>query len=134
MAIDQTRANEVLTWMHGGAAPAAISGSRLRLYTASGTATTEGTQVASGGSYVGGNAATTGIALTWSAPSAASQATSAVAQQTNMPAASVSHVEVWSADATPKRVEYGAITGGAKAVSAGDTLSFAAGAITSAFS
>ena len=26
MALDQTRANEILTWMHGGGAPAATTG------------------------------------------------------------------------------------------------------------
>lgn len=134
MAIDQTRANEVLTWMHGGAAPTALNAtSRLRIYTAIGNATTEGTQVATGGGYTGGSTATSGVAITWAAASAGSQATNAVAQITNYPRAeSVAAVEVWDGAATPKRVEFGAITGGAKTMAAGDTLSFASGAITSA--
>jgi hypothetical protein len=133
MTLDQGRANTILTYMHGGAAPAALTGSRLRLYTAVGTATTEGTQVLTGGGYTGGNTTTSGIALTWAAAAAGSQATNAVAQVTNYPRAeSVAAVEVWDGAAAPARVEWGALSGGAKTMAAGDTLSFAAGAITSA--
>ena len=133
MSIDQTRATEVLTWMHGGAAPTALNAtSRLRIYTAIGNATTEGTQVATGGGYTGGNTSTSGVALSWAAASAGSQATNAVAQVTNYPRAeTVTAVEVWDGAATPKRVEFGALTA-SRTMAAGDTLSFASGAITSA--
>ena len=60
MALDATRANEILTWMHGGAAVTVLTGGTFR------------------------------------------------------------------------RIEFGALQGGAKTMAAGDTLSFAAGAITSA--
>lgn len=133
MAIDQTRANEVLTWMHTGSAPTALTaGSRLRIYTAVGNATTEGTQVATGGGYTGGNTSTSGIALTWAAASAGSQATNAIASVTNYPRAeTVTAAEVWDSGATPKRVEWGSLTS-SKTMASGDTLSFASGAITSA--
>lgn len=131
-SLDQTRAGEVLTWMHGGSAPTALnSGSRLRIYTVIGNATTEGTQVATGGGYTGGNTATTGVALSWAAQSAGTQATNAVASITNYPRAeTVAAVEVWDGAASPKRVEWGALTSN-KTMAAGDTLSFASGAITS---
>jgi hypothetical protein len=133
MAIDQTRANEVLTWMHTGAAPTALTaGSRLRIYTAVGNATTEGTQVATGGSYTGGSTATSGIAITWAAASAGSQATNAIASVTSYPRVeTVTAVEVWDSGGTPKRVEWGALAA-SKTMAVGDTLSFASGAITSA--
>lgn len=133
MAIDQTRAGEVLTWMHGGSAPTALNAtSRLLLYTAVGTATTQGTQVATGGGYTGGNTSTSGVALSWAAASAGSQATNAIASVTNYPRAeTVTAVEVWDGAATPKRVEFGSLTA-SKTMAAGDTLSFASGAITSA--
>lgn len=135
MALDQTRKHEILTYLHGGAAPGTITGSRLRLYTAVGNDTTEGTQVATGGGYTGGNTTTSGIALTWGTAGgtvAGRQDTSAVAQVTNYPRVeTVTSVEVWSADATPKRIEYGNLAA-SRAMAAGDTLSFAAGAITSA--
>ena len=55
MALDQTRANEILTWMHGGAAPTALTAPiHVRIYTAVGTATTAGTEVATGGGYTAG--------------------------------------------------------------------------------
>jgi hypothetical protein len=102
------------------------------VYTAIGNATTEGTQVATGGGYTGGNTATSGIALSWGAAAAGTQATNAVAQITNYPRAeTVAAVEVWDSGATPKRCEYGALTS-SRTMAAGDTLSFAAGAITSA--
>lgn len=135
MAIDQTRANETLTWMHGGSAPTALnSTSRLRIYTSTNSsATTEGTaQVATGGSYTGGNTSTSGIALSWAASSAGSQATNAVASVTSYPRIeTVNQAEVWDGAATPKRVEFGSLTS-AKTMAVGDTLSFASGAITSA--
>lgn len=135
MAIDQTRANETLTWMHGGASPTVLnSTSRLRIYTSTNSsATTEGTaQVATGGSYTGGNTSTSGIALSWAASSAGSQATNAVASVTSYPRIeTVNQAEVWDGAATPKRVEFGSLTS-AKTMAVGDTLSFASGAITSA--
>lgn len=133
MAIDQTRANEVLTWMHTGAAPTALTaGSRLRIYTAVGNATTEGTQVATGGSYTGGSTATSGIAITWGAAASGTQATNAIASVTSYPRVeTVTAVEVWDSGGTPKRVEWGALAA-SKTMAIGDTLSFASGAITSA--
>lgn len=125
--LDATQANSMLTYMHGGGAPRTITGSNLRLMTAAGSATANGTPVAAGGGY-----AATGVALTWGAAASQSQATSAVAQVTNYPRGeTVTAVEVWSTDATPLRVELGNLTA-PKTMAAGDTLSFAAGAITSA--
>ena len=132
MALDQTRANEMLTWLHGGAAPTVLTGgTKLALMTANGSATAAGTEVATGGGYTSGGAGR--IALTWAAASAGSQATSAVAQVTNYPRAeSVAGVEVYEGGGSFRRMEWGALSGGAKVMAAGDTLSFAAGALTSA--
>lgn len=136
MSLDQTRANEILTWMHGGSAPTALTAPiRLRLLTAIGNATTDGTQVATGGGYTATAAggSTGGISTTWAAASAGSQATNAVAQVTNYPRAeTVTSIEVVDSTAgTIKRVEFGALTT-SRTMAAGDTLSFASGAITSA--
>lgn len=127
MALDATQANSMLTYMHGGGAPRAVTGSALRLMTANGSATVNGTEVATGGGYT----AATGVALTWGTAASQTQATSAVAQVTNYPRAeTVNGIEVWSTT-SPVRVEFGALTT-PRAMAAGDTLSFAAGAITSA--
>lgn len=138
--LDATQANSILTYMHGGGAPRALTGSRLRLMTVNGTASANGTEVATGGGYTAYSAGTpnptvAGIALTWGAAAAQSQAISAVAQVTNYPRAeTVVGIENWSTDATAgNRVELGALTG-SKVMAAGDTLSFAASAVTSAIS
>lgn len=129
MALDQTRANDILTWMHGGSAPAALNAtSKLRIYTVVGTATAAGTEVATGGGYTAG----TGVTLSWAASASGSQATNAIASITNYPRAeTVVAAEVWDAAGTPKRVEWGNLTS-SKTMASGDTLSFASGAITSA--
>lgn len=130
MAIDQTRANEVLTWMHGGSAPTALTGPiHVRLYTAVGNATTSGTEVGTGGGYTQGTGAPT---VTWAAAAAGSQATNAAINVTNWPRAeTVTALEIWDSTGTPKRVEWGTLAS-SKTMAIGDTLSFASGAITSA--
>lgn len=132
MALDQTRANEILTWMHGGAAPSALSGgTKLAIMTANGNASAAGTEVATGGGYTAGTGGR--IALAWGTAASGSQVTSAVASVTNYPRAeSVVGVEIYESGSTFRRIEFGALQGGAKVMAAGDTLSFAAGAITSA--
>lgn len=136
MALDQTRANEILTHLHGGTTfPAITTPIRIKLLTAIGNATTPGTEVATGGGYTQvGNGTTGGIQIsTWAAASAGSQATSAAAQVTNYPRAeTVTAIELVDSNATTfKRLEFGALTA-SRTMAAGDTLSFASGAITSA--
>lgn len=101
---------------------------KVRFMTANGTATAAGTELTSGGSYVAG----TGVSIgsNWAATSSGSQSTNAIVSQTNMPAATIVGIELWDSNGTPKRTEYGSIT--SKTTVAGDTLSFASGAITSA--
>jgi hypothetical protein len=102
---------------------------KIRLMTAAGNSTTAGTELTSGGSYVAG----TGISTStdWAATSGGSQATNAVLSQTNMPAATITAIELWDSNGTPKRIEYGNLSA-SKTTASGDTLSFASGAITSA--
>jgi len=130
MALDQTRANEILTWMHGGAATTALTGPmHVRIYTAVGNATTAGTEVATGGGYTAAAGAPT---VTYAAAAAGSQATNAVVSITNYPRVeTVTAIEIWDSAGTPKRVEWGALAA-SKTMAIGDTLSFASGAITSA--
>jgi len=137
MALDQTRANEILTWMHLQTAPGTLTAPvRLRLLTTIGNATTNGTEISAGGGYVqttaGGSTGGVSTGGNWAAASAGSQATNAVISQTNMPVATVAAVDIVDSTAgTFKRIEYGALTT-SKTTAAGDTLSFASGAITSA--
>jgi hypothetical protein len=131
MALDATRANEILTWMHGGAAPTVLSGgTKLAINTAVGSASAAGTEVATGGGYTAGTGGR--ITLSWAAASAQSQATNAVASVTNYPRAeTVTSVDIFEAGGSFRRMEWGSLTA-SKTMAAGDTLSFASGAITSA--
>lgn len=139
MSIDNSAsfliANAILTALHPTSATATIGTKTItypisiRLMTTNGNATTLGTELATGGSYVAGTGISVGA--NWAAAASGSQATSATVSQTNMPATTVVGIELWDASATKQRTEFGALTS-SKTTSAGDTLSFASGAITSA--
>lgn len=128
MSLDATRANEILSYLHGGGAPPAITGLiHVRLMTTNGTATSNGTELGTAQGYTAGTGAPT--IASWSAAASQSQATSAAVSVANMPAATIVGIELWSSDATPKRTEFGSHT--SKVVASGDTLTYASGAITS---
>jgi len=129
MALDQAQANLILASMHGGTAYSTTGLIHVRLMTAAGSATANGTELTTSGGYTSGAGAPT--IATWAAASAGSQATSAAVTVTNMPAATIPAIELWDSNATPKRIEFGNLTASKTTVS-GDTLSFASGAITSA--
>lgn len=131
MALDQTRANEVLTWMHGGAAPTILTGgTKLAINTAVGNATTAGTEVATGGGYTAGTGGR--VTLAWAAAATGSQATNAIASVSNYPRAeTVTSVDIFEAGGSFRRIEWGSLAA-SKTMASGDTLSFASGAITSA--
>lgn len=94
---------------------------KLRLYTAVGNDTTEGT-VVTGGSY-------TSQTIAWDAASGRLIRNNGAISFTLMPAATVTAVEVWDSNGTPRRALWGALTA-SKTVDAGDTLTFADDAIT----
>jgi hypothetical protein len=129
--------NKILTALHPTSATTTLGSQTItfpilvRLMTANGTATANGTELTTGGSYT--TAATginTGPGANWAAASGGSQATSAVCSQTNMPVATIIGIELWDSTATKIRTEFGSMT--SKTTAAGDTLSFAIGAISSA--
>jgi hypothetical protein len=129
MALDQTRANQLLEAIHGVTAlTATTTPTRVRLMTAVGTATTNGTELATSGGYTSGAGAPS---VTWAAAATGSEATNAIVSVTNMPVATINGIEIWDSNATPKRQELGSLTT-PRTTASGDTLSFASGAITSA--
>jgi hypothetical protein len=107
---------------------------RIALLSAAGSQTAAGTQI-SGGSYVAVASGAGGISIgaNWGAAASASQAINATVSQTNMPAVTTTSIELWDSNATNKRLEFGNLTA-SKTTTAGDTLSFASAAITSAIS
>lgn len=125
MSLVQVEANNLLngTCATGTAFVAPTGALKLRLMTANGSGTAAGTEV-TGGSYASQT-------ITFTNPATAGVATSSNAQTyASMPAVTVVGVEIWDSAGTPLRKQWGAIT--SQAVSAGNTLSFATAAVTSA--
>lgn len=124
--IVQAESNRLLDASLGTAAfVAPTTPMKLALDTVNGTATAAGTEV-TGGSY-----ARQTVAFT--AASAGATANTALISFTNMPAATVTGVEVFDSAGSPRRVWFGALTA-SKTTASGDTLSFAVSAITVALS
>lgn len=136
MGLTQAFAQEILLSIHPTSGTKTIGTKTItapiaiRLMTANGSATANGTELTSGGSYVAGTGLS--IGANWAAPSGTSQSTNAAVSQANMPAATIVGVELWDASGTPQRIEFGSMTN--KTTQAGDTLTFTSGAVTSAFS
>lgn len=132
MALDQAFAQDIQDHIHGNTALTQPTGPfRLRQMTANGTASANGTELTTGGGYTSGTGAPT-IAFsgaTLATPSVS--ASSGVVSITNMPATTIVGVEIWNSNGTPGRQEWGALTA-SKTTASGDTLSYAAGAVTSA--
>ncbi|MGX6605658.1 phage tail fiber protein [Micromonosporaceae bacterium Da 78-11] len=120
--IVQAEANRLLDASLGTAAYTAPTGAmKLALATTTGTATTAGTEVA-GGSY-----ARQTVAFT--AATAGATANSGAVTYTSMPAATVTGVDIYDSNGTPRRCWFGALTT-PKTTGAGDTLSIAVSALT----
>jgi hypothetical protein len=107
---------------------ASVGANHIRLMTANGSGTANGTELSTSGSYT----AVTGITpAAFSAASTSTGGTSntGILSQTNMPAATITGIEIWDSAGTPIRHWYGALAA-SKTTASGDTLSFAIGAIT----
>lgn len=130
MALTQARANQILDAIHAVTTLApATSPIHIRLMTAAGSATAAGTELATSGGYTSGAGAPT---TTFGAAATGSSATTVATTITNMPATTITAIELWETNATtPFRQEFGNLTA-SKTTASGDTLSFAVGAITSA--
>lgn len=121
---------QMLDALHALAAmPVATTPIRMRLTTAVGSVTAAGTELASGGGYVNGTGL--GPVTFGSATSPGNSATTVAVAQTNMPAATITSIELWDSNATAVRQEVGNLAS-SKITAAGDTLSFAIAAVTSA--
>lgn len=128
--IDQTHATALISASLAGTAPTFTGPAKLRLCTGTvPTATVNGTELAASGGYSAGGLSLTAVLGTVASGSVTN--TSAL-NFTNMPAATITAVEVWDSAGTPKRLWYGSIT--SKTTNSGDTLSFATSSITIALS
>lgn len=128
MAYDQGYAKLVQDHVHGVTALTMPTGLRVRFMTTVGSATANGTELATSGGYTSGTGAPTVAfaASTTATPSVS--ANSAAVTVTNMPAATINGIELW--EGTPVRMELGTLAT-ARTAAAGDTLSFAVSAMSS---
>ena len=127
-SLDGTRAAQVVDAILATTTlTASTSGVHLRQMTTQGSATANGTELATSGGYTQGTGAPT---LTFAAASTTTgqAASNSAVTITNMPATTINAVEVWDSNATPKRQAQGSIT--PKTTASGDTLSYASGAVT----
>ena len=125
---DGTRGAQVMDAVNGTTTlTATTTPVRLRQMTAQGSATANGTELATSGGYTSGTGAPS---LTFAAASTSTgqAASNSAVTITNMPATTINAVELWDSNGTPKRQMQGSIT--AKTTNAGDTLSYASGAVT----
>ncbi|GAA3878052.1 hypothetical protein GCM10022243_48430 [Saccharothrix violaceirubra] len=121
-ALVTTEANRLLDASLGVATYTAPTGSmKVALATSASSASAAGTEV-SGGSYARQN-------VTFGSASAGSTSNTGAVTFTSMPAATVTHVDIYDSNGTPRRAWYGALTA-SKTTASGDTLSFAIGALT----
>lgn len=126
--LDQAYSKKINDHFHGVTSLTMPTGLRARLMTAVGSASANGTELATSGGYTAGVGAPLMAfsAATTASPSVA--ANSGIVSVTNMPAATINGIEIW--ESTPVRIELGSLTT-PRTTASGDTLSFAAGAVTS---
>lgn len=129
--LDQTTSKKLNDHLHGNTAFTQPTGPlRCRLMTTVGSASANGTELATSGGYTAGTGAPSmafGAATTASPSVAANSGTVSV---TNMPATTINGIEIWDSAGTPIRLELGSLTT-PRTTASGDTLSFAASAVTS---
>lgn len=130
-ALDQTFSNAVLdaTFDRSGASVRlSTAPMRYRLMTANGSATSNGTELATSGGYTSGTGAPS---FTTAAASAGSEASNSAITVTNMPATTIVGGEVWDSNGTPGRKYWGALSA-SKTTNSGDTFTIASGSLTAA--
>ena len=134
--MDQNRLKNALDAFLGTATLVAfVTPPLLRLMTANGSETTNGTELGTSGGYTAGSGVTFGAsafgASSFSAGAANASNANAVTI-TNMPAATIVAAEIWDSAATKLRWWFGLLTA-SKTTNAGDTLTFAIGSVTPSF-
>lgn len=99
---------------------------KVRLMTANGTATSNGTELAASGGYAAG-----GATVTFAAASAGATNATGTVRWDNMPAATIVGVELWDSSGSPRRIQLGALTAN-KTVGAGDSFELPAASLSEA--
>lgn len=121
-ALVTAEANRLLDASLGVAVYTAPTGPmKLALATSASSASAAGTEV-TGGSYARQS-------VTFGSASAGSSSNTGALNYTNMPVATVTHVDVYDSNGTPRRAWFGPLTA-SKTTASGDTLSFAVAALS----
>jgi len=113
--------NQLLDALVGTAAYSVTTPIKLALVTANGDDASAGTEV-TGGSYARQT-------IAFDAAASGSIDNNASISFTGMPSCTVVGIEIYDSAGSPKRLAYGALTS-SRAVTSGDTVQFASGAIT----
>jgi hypothetical protein len=126
--LDATYANMITNARLGTASfVAPVTPVHARLMVVNGTATVNGTELATSGGYTGG----TGAPVISFASASGEQAVSNVAVTVpNMPACTIVGIELWDSSGSPRRLEVMPLTA-SKTVNLGDTFNLAAGQVIS---
>jgi hypothetical protein len=126
--LDQAHAGTLLCYSlaNGTGSPVPTVGNiHVRLMTVLGSATVNGTELATGGGYTQGTGITPVAFITITGSPAGTSNTAALTV-VNMPACTIVGVELWDSSGSPHRLWQGALTA-SKTVNVGDSLTFAIG-------
>jgi hypothetical protein len=124
MSLDNVVRNNVLDALNGVAAfSAPTTPIKVRLMTTNGSATVNGTQLATGaGSGSGAGYTAGGQAVTFNAAGTDGQTEpTATVRWDNMPVCTIVGAELWDSAGTPKRIQFGALTA-PKTLASGDAF------------
>lgn len=122
--LDATIANKILDHLNAKATLTVTGPVKCRLMTANGTASSNGTELATSAGYTAG-----GISAQLTASASAEAVSNATAiAWTNMPASTVVGVEIWDSTGTPQRIWWGALTA-SKTLVAGDSFTIPIGSL-----
>ncbi|GAB3884667.1 phage tail fiber protein [Terrabacter terrigena] len=128
-ALDAAHAANIVDASLGTAAfVATTTPIRVRYMTANGTATANGTELATSGGYTSGTGAPS-VTFASASTTTGQAASNAAVTTTNMPATTIVGVELWDSAATPKRKWQGALSA-SKTTNAGDTFTIPSGSLT----
>jgi len=120
MSLTDTGENRGLDWLTGNSTTAPTLPLKVALLTAAGSESSAGTEV-SGGSYARQN-------VTFGAATGGATSNTGLVRFSDLPAATVTHMEIWDSAGSPVRWWHGALTS-SRTVSAGDAIEFAIGDI-----
>lgn len=119
-ALDSTMTNRIIDHLLLNASYTPTGPLKLRLMTANGSKTVNGTEAA-GGSYAPQT-------IEFGSASSESAASDLEALFTDMPATTIVGAEIWDSHGTPKRIAWGPLTA-SRTLAAGDDLKFPVGSI-----